>query len=65
MLTAYTVTRIKCSHCQEMGHWKSKCPNPIKEDDADGDLEVDTGGVTADGGDTWGAAPTTNLKDDW
>jgi len=56
-----------------MGHWKSKCPNPIKEDGADeefgnkdgGALEVATGGATADGGDTWGAAPSTNLKDDW
>lgn len=28
------VTRVKCSNCQQMGHYKSKCPNPLVDEDA-------------------------------
>lgn len=31
------MSRVKCSNCQEMGHYKSKCPNPLVPEDAGDD----------------------------
>ena len=33
------VTRVKCSNCQQMGHYKSKCPNPLVDEDAAGGFD--------------------------
>lgn len=59
------VSRVKCQNCQEMGHFKSRCPNPpVPEDggDAGGGAGVDNwgaenpnaGGDTGGGGDAGG-----------
>lgn len=62
------VERVKCMNCQEMGHFKSRCPQPPVEVDNDmggngfggndfGAKEM--GGNTA-GGDDWNAAPVAD-----
>ena len=38
-----TVARVKCNNCQQMGHYKSRCPNPLVSEDA-GDGGFGNGG---------------------
>ncbi len=70
-----TVTRIKCSNCQQMGHYKSKCPNPlVSEDDGYDGGGADTGGAdnggfdsgagNGDGGD-WTSGGANANDGDW
>lgn len=42
------VTRVKCSNCQEMGHYKSKCPNPLVDEDAAGGFNTQGFGNAGD-----------------
>lgn len=41
------MSRVKCMNCSEMGHFKSKCPKPVVEDDAGdaGNGGFDNGGL--------------------
>jgi hypothetical protein len=34
---------VKCNNCQQMGHYKSRCPNPLVSEDA-GDGGFGNGG---------------------
>jgi len=69
------VSRVKCSNCQQMGHFKSKCPNPlVPEDEGDGGFGGggDNGGF-GDGGfgngdtgnDGFGSGAAKGDADDW
>jgi len=60
------VTRVKCSNCQQMGHYKSRCTNPTVDEDAAGGGFDNSGfdnsgfdnGAGLGGGDSWESAPT-------
>ena len=55
----FTVARVKCANCQEMGHYKSRCPNPlVPEDDGEGGYGGGGyGGGGAENGGCSGPAP--------
>ena len=49
------VSRVKCSNCQEMGHFKRNCKNPTVDEDARGGGfnnggDLDNGGGSGNGG---------------
>lgn len=52
------MSRVKCSNCQELGHFKSKCTNAIKNDDDNAEYSGDMngGGIIEAGADTNGGA---------
>ena len=35
MTDFHTVSRVVCSNCQEKGHFKSRCQNPMKQEEGD------------------------------
>ncbi len=51
------VSRVKCSNCQQMGHFKSRCLNPTVDEDAAGNGNnggfENGGGLDSGGGDGW------------
>ncbi len=66
------MARVKCMNCQQMGHYKSRCPNPlVPEDGGDGGYgggNADNGGYVGGGADAGGfdAAPSAdNAGEDW
>lgn len=61
-------SRVKCSNCQEMGHTKVRCKQPLvpEADDAGGFGGNDAGGEPAandDGGSSWPATGDTAAID--
>ena len=62
-----TDSRVKCSNCQEMGHTKVRCKQPLvpEEDAAGGYGGEDAGAEPAadEGGSSWPAAEETAVVD--
>lgn len=66
-------SRVECQNCGEKGHGRARCPNPAKEDEADGGAGADggwgdnAGGAAAGGDGGWGAdeAPAVAADGGW
>jgi len=52
------VTRVKCSNCQQMGHFKSRCTNPTVDEDS-----YDNGAAGFDNGGNGGGFDNGNTGD--
>src|SRR3569833_565516 len=65
MLTDNTESRVKCANSQEMGHFKSKCPNEHDYEDAGGYDGGSGGGDAGHSNDSGGGCDWNNVNSSW